>query len=183
MPVPDRKSLYSEYLSDLEQLSKGLPKRFRPVLNGLIERLPYLLAVDWRLVANHIDLLENNIHVDLSAGYLMGVVDWAGAQVGPFGMSLGGVENMLGIAKRDLSHAYHANHHELRELFYNELQLAIWGGPAPVEDRQRLDDARLMGLFFVNSWRYEGGTRAPAREGDAGLCHLHCVLVATCDGY
>ncbi|KAH9922906.1 uncharacterized protein B0H18DRAFT_878915 [Fomitopsis serialis] len=183
MPVPDRKWLYSEYLSDLKQLSTGLPKRFCPVLNGLIERLPYLLALDWPLVANHIDLLENNIHADTQTGTLAGVVDWAGAQVGSFGISLGGVENILGIAKTDFSHEYHANHHELRELFYKELHLAIWGGPASAENRQRLEDARLIGLFFLNGWRYEGGTRAPAREGDASLCYLHCVLEATCDGY
>jgi Ser/Thr protein kinase RdoA (MazF antagonist) len=82
-------------LSDLTQLSTGLPERFRPVLSGLIARLPYLLAVDWPLVPNHIDLQENNIHVDPRADNLTGVVDWAGAQVGAFGMSLGSVENIL----------------------------------------------------------------------------------------
>jgi hypothetical protein len=72
------------------------------VLSGLVARLPYLLAVDWPLVPNHIDLPENDIHVGPQTGGLTGVVDWVGAQVGPFGMSLGGVENILGIAKKRL---------------------------------------------------------------------------------
>ncbi|RPD77903.1 hypothetical protein L226DRAFT_611089 [Lentinus tigrinus ALCF2SS1-7] len=184
MPVPDRKSLYTEYLSDLTRLSGGLPERFRPVLRGLIERLPHLLADGWPLVPNHIDLLENNIHADPQTGALTGVVDWAGTEVGPFGMSLGAVENILGIAKTDYSHRYHANHRELRDLFYDELYRAIWPGlSVSANDRQRLEDARLIGLFLTNGWRYEGGTKTPACEGDASLCHLHCVLEATCDEY
>jgi hypothetical protein len=120
MLVPDRQSLYSKYSSQLTQLSTGLPQRFRPVLNRLIPRLPYILATDWPLVPNHIDLLENNMHVDPSTGKFMGMCDWAGTEASPFGMSLGGVENILGIPRENY-HDYHANHRELRELFYGEL--------------------------------------------------------------
>ena len=181
--MPDRQSLHSKYSSQLKQLSKGLPQRFRPVLSRLIPRLPYILAVDWPLVPNHIDLLENNIHVDPGTGEFMGMCDWAGTEVSPFGMSLGGVENILGIARKNY-HEYHANHHELRKLFYDELCRAMGPSPISAGDRERLADARLVGLFLTNGWRYdEDGTRLPAGEAEPSLCHLDSVLRATYDEY
>ena len=184
MPLPDRKSLYSQYSSQLSQLSKGLPERFRPVVGQLIPRLPYILALDWPLVPNHIDLLENNIHVDPNTGKLAGIRDWAGAEVSPFGMSLGAVENMLGIPTMDEKsgqddHVYHTNHQELRDLFYDELYRAM--GSVSDEDKERMEEARLIGLFLANGLRYdEAGNQFPAREGDHGLYHLDAVLRATC---
>lgn len=46
---------------------------------------------------NHTDLLENNIHVKPTMGEIAGICDWGGAEIGPFGMSLAGLETMLGI--------------------------------------------------------------------------------------
>ncbi|KAL1852025.1 hypothetical protein VTK73DRAFT_9320 [Phialemonium thermophilum] len=158
LPVSDRPSLHAEYAARLTQLAAGLPQRFRPVLSRLVPRLPALLAVDWPLVPPDVDLLENNIHVDPATGELMGVCDWAGAE-------------------------YHANHHELRELFYDELYRAMGPGPVSAADRGRVADARLVGLFLTNGWHYEDGTRLPAGEGEPSLCHLDSVLRATCDGY
>ncbi|OAA59597.1 hypothetical protein SPI_05795 [Niveomyces insectorum RCEF 264] len=43
------------------------------------------------------DLLENNFHVDEETGRITDVVDWADAQVAPYGVSLGGLEIVLGI--------------------------------------------------------------------------------------
>ena len=187
IPSPDRRSLYRRYTTQLLQLSAGLPKRFRPLLNRLIPRLQYITAVEWPLVPNHIDLLENNIHVDPSTGKLTGICDWAGAEISPFGMSLGAVENMLGIPKLKresgrTDHVYHANHLELRELFYNELYSAMES--VSDRDKKRIEDARLVGLFLTNAWRYdEAGNQLPAGEEEHGLQHLDAVLQATCDGY
>lgn len=73
------------------------------MLDRLLPRLPYLLPVDWSLVPNHIDLLENNIHVERGMGTLKGICDWAEVEISPFGMSLGAVENMLGMPTTDKS--------------------------------------------------------------------------------
>lgn len=187
MPVPDRWSLYSKYLSQLSQLLAGLPVRFRPVLDRLIPRLPSLLFLDWPLVPNHIDLLENNIHVDKGTGTLTGICDWAGVEISPFGMSFGAVENMLGIPIMDKStgrnnHVYHANHQELRDLFYDELYHAM--GTISDEDKKRIEDARLIGLFLTNGWRYDAaGNQLCAGEEEHGLHHLDAVLRATYEGY
>ncbi|KAG8739848.1 hypothetical protein FRC10_005043 [Ceratobasidium sp. 414] len=187
MPLPDRQSLYSKYRSQLSQLSAGLPERFRLVLDQLIPRLPYLLGADWPLVPNHVDLVENNIHVYRDTGKLTGICDWAGTEISPFGMSLGAVENILGIPTVNESsgrngHVYHANHQELRDLFYDELYSAL--GHVSDDHKKRIEDARLIGLFLTNGWRYDtAGNQLPAGEDEHGLQHLDAVLRATYDGF
>ncbi|KAK3303083.1 uncharacterized protein B0T15DRAFT_486588 [Chaetomium strumarium] len=187
IPVSDRRLLHCKYMTQHSQLSAGLPERFRPMLNRLLPRLQYITAVEWPLVPNHIDLLENNIHVDPSTGKLTGVCDWAGTEVSPFGMSLGAVENMLGIPKLDresgrTDHVYHANHRELSDLFYDELYSAM--GSVSDRDKECIEDAILVGLFLTNAWRYDGaGNQLPAGEEEHGLQHLDAVLRATSDGY
>jgi aminoglycoside phosphotransferase (APT) family kinase protein len=57
----------------------------------LIFRPEYSKAVQ------HDDFLENNFYVDEVTGYITGVVDWADAIFAPFGVSLGGLETILGV--------------------------------------------------------------------------------------
>ncbi|OAA70372.1 hypothetical protein ISF_02346 [Cordyceps fumosorosea ARSEF 2679] len=68
--APDRPPAVRQLRADLEQLRIGLPARFRPTLEGLLQALPSLLFPDdgWPMVPNHADLLENNIHVDPETG-------------------------------------------------------------------------------------------------------------------
>ncbi len=58
-------------------------------------RLEYIVAIDWPLVPNHIDLIEHNIHVDAYTGNLKGTCDWPCTEISPLGMSIGAVENLL----------------------------------------------------------------------------------------
>lgn len=187
MPLPDRRLLLSKYTAQLSQLASGLPDRFRSILDQLIPRLPDIFSPDWPLVPNHTDLLENNIRADPTTGKLTGICDWADTEISPFGMSLGGVENILGIPKwikksGRTDHVYHANHRELRELFYGELYGAM--GEVSDGDKERVEEARLVGLFLSNAWRYdEDENQLPAGEDDHGLQYLDAVLRGTCDGY
>jgi aminoglycoside phosphotransferase (APT) family kinase protein len=48
-------------------------------------------------VLQHDDLLENNFYVEEATGYITGIVDWANAKVAPYGISLSGLEIVLGI--------------------------------------------------------------------------------------
>ena len=94
---------------------------------------------------------------------------------------------MLGIPKLNresgrTDHVYHANHRKLRGMFYNELYSAM--GSVSDRDKERVGDARLIGLFLTNAWRYEeAGNQLPVGEEEHGLQHLDAVLRATRDGY
>lgn len=94
MKDTDRGELLQTYDAQLAVLERGLPSRFRQTLKQVRSRLPELFAEDWPMVPNHIDLRENNIHVDTTSGSLVGICDWKETEVSPFGMSLGGFEAM-----------------------------------------------------------------------------------------
>jgi hypothetical protein len=64
------------------------------------------------VVVQHDDLLENNIYVDEATGHIIGIVDWADAMIAPFGVSLGGLETVLGVQTSSCWHFY-PNHVEL----------------------------------------------------------------------
>ena len=83
MPSPNREVMLADYTSQLTQLAKGLPSRFRETLDHLIQRVPGLFAEDCPMVPNHTDLLENNIHVDPNTGKLVGICDWSEVVVSP----------------------------------------------------------------------------------------------------
>ena len=175
MECPSRASLLDEYSSDLKQLRQGLPERFHPTLDQLISKLPRLFASDWPLVPNHTDLLENNIHVSKQVGGVMGICDWKDTIIGPFGMSLGGLETMLGIRKVNVGWCYHLNQQELRELFWGAFYKAM--GKVSEEQKETIEVARLVGLFLANGFEWNDGVKVPAREGYDDLRYLEAVTL------
>lgn len=175
MVCPRRDVLLADYSSQLSQLRLGLPKRFHETLEYLIPRLPSLFDSDWPLVPNHTDLLENNIHVNLETGNLTGICDWKDTEISPFGMSLGGLETMLGIRKFT-GWCYHSNQQQLRDLFWKAFSDAM--GSEFEQNRGRIEVARLVGLFLANGFEYDHNeNRVPASEGDVDLAYLDAVVL------
>ena len=178
MPCPSRASLLDEYSSELSQLQAGLPERFRPTLANLISMLPSLLEANWPLVPNHTDLLENNIHVDPSNGALMGICDWRDAVISPFGMSLGGLETMLGVPKMKVAWLYHANQQSLRTHFWDVFYKIM--GDISEKQKERIEVARLVGLFLANGFGFDdNGNKVAAEDGCLDLLFLDAVVLST----
>ncbi|GJC94442.1 protein kinase-like domain protein [Colletotrichum higginsianum] len=168
----DPTQLFDRYLSQLQQLRKGLPKRFYSTLDEIIPQLPDLFTEGWPLVPNHTDLLENNIHVNKTTGRIVGNCDWKGAEVGPFGMSLGGLETMLGtLTTTGDFWRYHPNHQELRDHFWTRFYYYLGG--ASDEQKRRIEAARLIGLFLANGFQ-QG---RPATEESEDLRFLGAVIL------
>ncbi len=153
MPRHDSARLLEEYSSQLQQLRTGLPERFHATLDKLIPQLPDLFAEDWPLQPYHNDLFENNLHVCKATGRLVGVCDWRSAELGPFGMSLGGLETMLGTLTTTAPAfwRYHPNHQELREQFWTTFYDRL-GGASDTRKR-RIEAARLIGLFLTHGFQ------------------------------
>lgn len=170
-PQPDE--LYSEYMSKLEQLRVGLPQRFHATLDNLTPKVADLFDESWPLVPNHTDLLENNIHVDPATGKITGICDWRETQVGPFGMSLAGLEVMLGIAVTSGSGwRYHPNHQALRSHFWARFYHYLGDDVSDVE-KQRIETARLVGLFMTYAFEYG----VPATEQSPDLRILGALIL------
>lgn len=97
------------------------------------------------MVLNHDDLLEMNIHVDEETGRIAGVVDWADAYTAPFGLSLWGLETLLGVQTSSSGWKWHPDEGYLREQFWKTLYASI--GHRSEDDRRAIEVARLLGLF------------------------------------
>ncbi|KAI0861425.1 hypothetical protein F4860DRAFT_170575 [Xylaria cubensis] len=177
MSRPDRGQLFQHYSSQLQRLRKGLPDRFHSTLDTLIPQLPSICDEDWPLVPNHTDLLENNIHVDPNTGTIVGICDWRDAEVSPFGMSLGGLETMLGIrTMNEHGWTYFTNHRELRGQFWTTFYHCL--GETSKAQQQCIEVARLTGLFLENGFvRDEHGNMTPATEESLDLRYLGAVVL------
>lgn len=123
------------------------------------------------MVLNHDDLLEMNIHVDEDTGHITGIVDWADAKIAPFGISLGGLETVLGV-QTSSSWFFHPDHNFFRERFWSAFYALI--GPLADDDRRAIDIGRVFGLFRTHGFdrRPEKKNAVPLAEGDPDLVCL-----------
>ncbi|KAK2593610.1 hypothetical protein QQS21_008698 [Conoideocrella luteorostrata] len=173
-PHPRKDDVYESYLSQLMQLSAGLPRRFRSTLDNLITKLPALTDGQWLMVPHHTDLVEDNIHVDRTTGRITGICDWEDTVVGPFGTSLWSLETLLGMRSNSEGWRYHANHQELRNLFWEAFYTAL--GPVSGAQRAHIKAARSVGFFLENGFVYiDEVNKAPIKKGSWEMLYLDAV--------
>jgi hypothetical protein len=110
--------LQAEYKAILDTLFLELPDSLRPTINKVRENLSLIFRPDFPMALQHDDLLENNFHVEEATGHITGIVDWANAKVAPYGISLGGLEIVLGIQTKT-DWYFHPSHVRLRQQFWN----------------------------------------------------------------
>jgi hypothetical protein len=107
----------------LERLHIELPPRFRPIVQHvmsqyhLIEALPMVLA--------HGDIVPSNILLDPTNGHLFGLVDWAEAEMLPFGICLYGLEEILGHMTAENHFIYYAGAEQSRAAFWERFRMEI----------------------------------------------------------
>jgi len=136
--------LQTEYEAILNMLFLELPDSLRPTISKVRENLPLLFRPNFPMTLQHDDLLENNFHVEEATGHITGIVDWADAKVAPYGISLGGLEIVLGI-QTNTDWYFHPSHVSLRQQFWNTFDSEI--GEVSDLDRRSMEVARLMGLL------------------------------------
>ena len=95
--------------------------QFRSKLAEIREQLPVIFGPEFPHVLNHADLWDMNIHVDEESGAITGIIDWEGAEIGPFGGSLGSLEVFLGICSGNGQWMWHPQENRLRTVFYETL--------------------------------------------------------------
>jgi hypothetical protein len=137
----------------LASLCRDLPSRFQPTAQGLLERLPQIESLPW--VLTHGDIVQSNIIVDPASGTLAGLVDWAEAEILPFGVCLYGLEEILG--KMTVSgFRYQPDAGELRDLFWVELANLI---PAlrQADTLESVKLARDLGVLLWHGIAFDNG--------------------------
>lgn len=145
--------LQDEYVSILDKLSRTLPDSLHPTIDMVKRNLYLLFRPDFPITLQHSDILKNNIHVEEATGHITGVVDWPDAFVAPFGLSLGGVEILLGIQTNKDWH-FHPSHVDLWQRFWDTFNSEI--GQVSELDKRSMEVGRLMGLLQTHSFEENG---------------------------
>lgn len=147
----------SSIISRLRKLALELPDaQLRDRAQSTLEAIRGI--VDYPVMLNHGDFIPPNILVNEDSWEITGLVDWAEAEILPFGTCLYGLEHLLGFMDIPLSdgcsqpnrrpvYKYFDNAAKLRERFWIRLLDAV------PELRRRVDDVKVMRDLGVLLWR------------------------------
>jgi len=89
-----RENLRRTYVEDLQQLLHCLPPRFHQVIQKCLSSMEAILSLP--MVLLHRDFSSCNIMVDGTSCHLTGVIDWAEAEICPFGQNLDTLKDITG---------------------------------------------------------------------------------------
>ncbi|KAJ5783166.1 hypothetical protein N7457_004940 [Penicillium paradoxum] len=158
----------------LDVLLRQLPSRFTGIIAKLREELPVIFIPGYPLTLTHTDLCEMNIVVNPQAGGINGVIDWAEAKVLPFGMSLWGFRNMLGIMNSSGWH-YFENSSSLEDLFWDTFYRHV--GNISNDEKSAIKIAERTGLVLRYGFTWENGDlERPVNEQDSSIRYLDAFL-------
>ncbi|KAL1855034.1 hypothetical protein Plec18170_004448 [Paecilomyces lecythidis] len=165
-------------LEDLQNklgiLVQTLPSRFTAIISKLRKDLPSIFVPTYPLALTHDDLCEMNLIVDATVGGINGVVDWAGAKILPFGMSLWGPLNMLGTMNSSGWH-YHENSSKLEGIFWDTFYIHV--GKITDDDKRAMKIAERTGLVLRYGFTWENGTiERPVNEQDSSIRYLDAFI-------
>ncbi|KAK6339593.1 hypothetical protein TWF718_008989 [Orbilia javanica] len=166
---PDVRQIYQSYDSRLAALTDTLPPKFYSKLNTARNQLWRIFDPSHPIVLNHPGLTDTNIHVDPTTGRITGVMDWSNPSLGPFGLSIWGVDVALGIQSINEWH-WHPDHIELRRQFWETLSGAA--GPLGDDQVSTAKVARAVGIFLT--FGYCNGV--PVEDDDSRLVYLDALL-------
>lgn len=138
-----RNQLSQTYLKDLRLLLSHLPTRFHSIIQSCIDSMKAIVSLP--MVLLHRDFGTCNIMVDEASCHLTGVIDWAEAEICPFGQNLHPLQAFTG--------ALHLKNGWRRYEYYEPLQDIFWGtfknevGDLSAETIKIIKKARIMGLL------------------------------------
>ncbi|KAH6621284.1 hypothetical protein B0J18DRAFT_432069 [Chaetomium sp. MPI-SDFR-AT-0129] len=139
-----RTNLHQTYLNDLHRLLTGLPTRFQPIVQRCIDSLDAIIALP--MVLLHHDFGDCNVIVDETTCHLAGVVDWAEAAVGPFGVNLHSLQAFTGKLHLRNGWTRYGDYEELQEVFWEGFKGGVVRGVSDEEVRV-IKMARVLGLL------------------------------------
>lgn len=162
-------ALYHEYRTRLETLSNSLPVRFQENLRVVRDGLSLLFTSSYPWTLNDGDFSGMNVFVDPSTSHITGIIDWPEATVGPFGLSLWGVENFLSIMNATGWH-YYCNSQALRARFWQTFEGNV--GELVPDEMHGIRIARMLGLFLRWGFDWGRGGQEVVKEDDTSFWYL-----------
>ncbi|CAL5867785.1 uncharacterized protein PFLUO_LOCUS2006 [Penicillium psychrofluorescens] len=138
-----RESLSHQYERDLNLLLASLPIRFHPLIKKSLDSLPAIFSLP--MVLLHNDFGSFNMLVDEKSCNLLGVVDWAEAEIAPFGINLYAHDRL--ISKIHLKHGWsrYDDYRLLDEIFWSTFSQETG---VDNETIQTIKAARIAGVLL-----------------------------------
>jgi hypothetical protein len=162
--------MFQRYESDLRQLLAVLPSRFRPVIQQSIDSLPTIFSLPMVLV--HKDFGVNNVMVDADDNHLVGVIDWAEAEIGPFGTNLHSLQQFMSKYRLRVGWIRHANYETLDRIFWDVLSTSADLDPGTI---QTIKAARIIGLLRSHGFTSRLANKPapePIRDDESGAYEM-----------
>lgn len=146
-------------------------------MEELSNNLSLLFSEEYPAVLTHGDLCEMNFLVDPKTGHLTGVIDWAEAEILPFGCALWGLENILGFMDRRGWH-YFDSYQELEDLFWRSFKDSV--GESLDGKWRAIQIARRIGILFRYGSQWDEASRERVIvENDSGMKYLDAFIIGT----
>ncbi|KAJ0159176.1 hypothetical protein CTA2_10185 [Colletotrichum tanaceti] len=155
---------------ELHALLAALP-RLDKIIRATLASLPKVLSLPMVLV--HKDFGDSNIMVQHGSSHLVGVIDWAEAEVAPFGTNLHSLQS--------LTSKLHLKHGWIRYEDYDDLNLSFWEtfdgevGGLSHETIKAIRTARVLGLLRSHGFTSRLPNRAepsPIKDDDTGRYNM-----------
>ncbi|PYH34414.1 uncharacterized protein BO87DRAFT_358247 [Aspergillus neoniger CBS 115656] len=166
-----RDSLYHQYKSELELLLISLPDRFRPLIQKSISSLPAIFSLP--MVLLHRDFGVCNIMVNETTCNLVGVVDWAEAEVAPFGLNLHSHQRLISKVHLKGGWMRYDDYVTLEDIFWSKFKKEAGG--LSDEEIKTIEAARIVGLLLSRGFtsRLSKTTEAvPIRDDEKGAYNM-----------
>lgn len=143
---------------------------FALLFNSLL--IPYRLFFSLPMVLIHKDFGVNNIMVDTD-NHLVGVIDWAEAEIGPFGTNFHSLQQFMSKYRLRVGWIRYANYETMDRIFWDSLSKSA-GGLEP-ETIKTIKAARIIGLLRSHGFTSRLKNRPepePIRDDESGASKM-----------
>lgn len=168
-----RETLRGKYISELQLLLSSLPERLQPAIQRCLDQLDSMLSLP-PMVLLHRDFGTTNIMVDEESCHLTGVIDWAEAEICPFGQNLHSLQALTGKLHFRTGWARYEDYDAPQGFFWTTFR-DCFGGEWSAETRRAIHTARIMGLLLSRGFTPRLANMAPPtpiRDDELGRYHM-----------
>jgi hypothetical protein len=166
-----RDSLHHQYQKELDLLLACLPDRFRPLIQESLSRLPAILSLP--MVLLHRDFGVCNIIVNEKSCNLVGVVDWAEAEIAPFGLNLHSHQRLISKVHLKNGWVRYDDYVILEEIFWSTFSKEAGG--LSNETISIIKSARIVGLLLSRGFTSRLANMpepVPIRDDESGAYNM-----------
>lgn len=174
-----RDQLGQTYTKELRLLLSALPNRFHAVIERCIRSMDDVLSLP--MVLLHQDFSTCNIMVDETSCHLVGVIDWAEADICPFGLNLDSLQSFTGKLHYLDGWSRYEDYADLQDTFWDVFTQEVGG---LTEDKiQAIKLARVTGLLLSHGFTRRLANEPPAvpirddKDGRYNMLSLDAFLV------